>query len=137
MDYKKQLAKLIALDGFSQGEIESYITPAAEVSFGDYSLPCFRFSKACKKAPNAIAAELAASISAKLPDFLKAVCAVGGYLNFTLDRERAARAALEEVLQNGAAYGESGEGKGKTVCIDYSSINIAKPFHIGHLGTTV
>ncbi|MDR3293891.1 MAG: arginine--tRNA ligase [Clostridiales bacterium] len=137
MDYKKQLAKLIALDGFSQGEIESYITPAAEVAFGDFSLPCFRFSKALKKAPNAIASELAASISAKLPDFLKAVGAVGGYLNFTLDRERAAGVALDEVLTKGAAYGESGEGKGKTVCIDYSSINIAKPFHIGHLGTTV
>ncbi|MDR3263512.1 MAG: arginine--tRNA ligase [Clostridiales bacterium] len=137
MDYIKEIAEFIKIDGVEQGEIIAAVVPAAESAFGDYSLPCFKFSKVLKKSPNLIAAELKESLSASKPDFIEKIDAVGGYLNFTLDRMLFVKATLTDIIARGADYGSSDEGSGKTVCIDFSSINIAKPFHIGHLGTTV
>src|SRR5699024_10140679 len=65
------------------------------------------------------------------------VSALNGYVNFKIDRVFWTKQTLERILSEGDRYGSSDEGKGKTVCIDYSSVNIAKPFHIGHLSTTV
>ena len=135
MDYRKHIAQKIIVEGVSSEEIEGAIAIPPDTTMGDYALPCFRFAKALRKSPVAIAQELAASI---LPDgVISKVTAVNGYLNFAIDRGGLVKDTLKAVECAGADYGNSDLGKGKTVCIDYSSVNIAKPFHIGHLSTTV
>ena len=135
MDYKYQIAKNINIEGFSTEDIQSFteVPPTKEVC--DYALPCFKFSKALRKAPPLIAKELSESFP--LGCGISSCEAVGGYLNFRLDRSGFVKDLLDKVLGEGEDYGASTIGNGKTVCIDYSSINIAKPFHIGHLSTTV
>lgn len=134
MNYKKAIAELIKIEGVSADEIENYITVPPNAEMGDFSLPCFRFSKILKKAPPAISDGLSRTLV--LPSFIARVESVNGYLNFFLNRESFSAETLEKILSKGSLYGDSGLGNGKTVCIDYSSINIAKPFHIGHLSTT-
>ncbi len=136
-DKKKILANALASESLSASDICDLITVPTDRKNGDYSLPCFRFAKILRKSPDKIAADFADGLCANLPEPFVKVEAVGGYLNFFADSSKAAKAVLEKVLGEGASYGGSEEGKGKTVCIDYSSINIAKPFHIGHLCTTV
>ncbi len=135
MDYKKYIAKLIKIDGVSADEIESAISLPPNTEMGDYALPCFKFAKIMRKSPVAIAQELAASIK---PDGVIAeVSALNGYLNIKIDKAGLAKDTLARISAAAETYGSSKEGDGKTVCIDYSSVNIAKPFHIGHLSTTV
>ena len=133
---KQEIAKLINVEGVDAVEAASYVVVPQDTTLGDYALPCFRFAKALRKPPVVIAQDLANEMS-KMAHPFKKIEAVNGYLNFTLDRNAEAGKILSEVIEKGANYGSSNEGEGKTVCIDYSSINIAKPFHIGHLSTTV
>ncbi len=132
MDVKKILSSQLNIDGVSQDEIYAMITETANSDLGDFSLPCFRFAKALKKSPVQIAEQLKESFGGC--QIVKEVRAVNGYLNFFVDNTVLAYSVLAEARQEN--FGASEVGKGKTVCIDYSSINIAKPFHIGHLGTT-
>jgi len=140
MDFRTSIAGLIesglekefgsaALDA---GAIASIIEVPPDASMGDYAFPCFRLAKALRMAPPAIADRLAAASSAP---YLEKVESVKGYLNFYIDRSVYAREVLKKAEREG--YGGGDEGAGKTVCIDYSSINIAKRFHIGHLSTTM
>ncbi len=133
---KQEIATLLSIEGIDSTEAASYVVVPQDTTLGDYALPCFRFAKALRKSPVVIAQDLAAELDAKEHPFKK-IEAVNGYLNFTLDRNAEAGKILSEVISKGSSYGDSDEGSGKTVCIDYSSINIAKPFHIGHLSTTV
>ncbi|MBQ7407972.1 MAG: arginine--tRNA ligase [Clostridia bacterium] len=135
MDYKNHIAQKLNIEGVSTEEIQSFITPTPSQDMGDYALPCFRFAKALRKSPVAIAEQLAGEFVTD--DIITDVKAVNGYLNFTVNRMGFCSATLKSVLSEKQNYGSSNEGNGKTVCIDYSSINIAKPFHIGHLSTTV
>ena len=132
---KEFIASLIKIDGVSEDEIISNICIPPSSDMGDYSLPCFKFAKILRKSPTLIAQSLAENIT-PVGDVIK-VEAVNGYLNFYLDRLKGAKQTLSKILSEKENYGYSDEGKGKTICIDYSSINIAKPFHIGHLFTTV
>ncbi len=135
MDYKIYIAEKLSGFGVSVEEIASSIAVPPEKSMGDYALPCFKFAKTMRKAPVMIANELAQNFVCD--DIVSEVEAVNGYLNFKLNRQGLVKRSLSEILEKGEGYGKAEIGSGKTVCIDYSSINIAKPFHIGHLSTTV
>lgn len=126
MNYKKIISELINDPLVKEDDIQI----AAE-GHGDYALPCFKYARELRKAPPAIAAEFAAKIPDN--DIIENTEVAGGYLNFSLKREATVRAAMAEHSDFSELRAKNA---GKTVCIDYSSINIAKPFHIGHLMST-
>ena len=135
MDYKKHIAQKIKVDGVSEQEIYDMLALPPNTEMGDYALPCFKFAKVLRKSPVMIAEELKNSL--QTDEVVCEISAINGYLNFKIDKNAFVKETLDKILSQGDAYGASDEGQGKAVCIDYSSINIAKPFHIGHLSTTV
>ncbi len=142
MDFKLSIANEIvsalkaAFDNadLTADAIAQVIEIPPDTTMGDYAFPCFRLAKTLRKAPPMIADALKDAIHAP---FLKEIQSVKGYLNFYIDRATYAREVLAAIARQGEAYGGSDVGAGKTVCLDYSSINIAKRFHIGHLSTTM
>ena len=135
MDIKQNIAKTIAANvGADAAELCEWLETPPNPDMGDIAFPCFKLAKTMRKAPNMIAASLAPALGEI--DGISRIEPMGGYINFFADKTSFARTTLERVLDEGARYGGSDVGSGKTVCLDYSSINIAKPFHIGHLSTT-
>ena len=118
----------------TQAELMSLITETADDAFGDYAFPCFKLAKVMRMSPVQIAQTLASEF--QTDDVIVKVEAVNGYLNFFVNRLALIGSVLRDVESKGQSYGDDTVGNGKTVCIDYSSVNICKSFHIGHLSTT-
>ncbi len=135
MDYKNKIVELIkAYVELGNEVIENLIEIPPKSEMGDYAFPCFQLSKVMKKAPNVIAEELRNLIST---EGFEKIENLGPYLNFFVDKGIFAESIINKILNEGDEFGASNAGKGKTVCVEYSSPNIAKPFHVGHLSTTV
>ena len=142
MDMKRRIADLageMLKKAFPEAEgLPEDLYPLLEVppdsAMGDYAFPCFKLSRVLRLGPPVIAQRMAAALTDG--EVARVECA-GGYLNFFFNRENFARELLCAILAAPEKWGASGEGAGKTVCLDYSSINIAKRFHLGHLCTTV
>ncbi len=136
MDFKKEIANKIGqLVEMEHEKIMELIEIPPQSNMGDYAFPCFQFSKIFRKAPNMIAVDLAAKLT---PDsIVGSVEAAGGYLNFFVNKAEFIKEVLTEVNANGKDFGVSTEGNGKTVLVEFSSPNIAKPFHVGHLVNTL
>lgn len=126
------LAKQVDL---SDQEIRDLIEVPPDQKLGDYAFPCFVLSKKLKEAPNQIAGELASRLRAT--DLIQEIDSAGPYVNFKVNKSRLAQFVLTQIFEQEAAYGSDRIGQGKTVVIEFSSPNIAKPFGIGHLRTTV
>ena len=115
-------------------ELRGLLAVPPDPSLGDYAFPCFRLAKVLRMAPPKIAETLCNGWE---HTDVAAVQSVNGYLNFFLNRVNFASETMSNLLEKGERYASSDRGSGRTVCLDYSSINIAKRFHIGHLSTTV
>lgn len=137
INFKQYIAKPIAEQTkIEQNEIEKYIEIPKDVNNGDFAFPCFKLAKELKKAPPMIAQELKKNIQFD-EKIIEKVEIVGGYLNFFIHKKEMIQKILEEMEEKGQDYGKSEIGKGKTIIVEYSSPNIAKPFHIGHLRNTL
>lgn len=135
MDFKEYvIEKIVAVTELDREVVEKSIEVPPDEKMGDLAFPCFPLARVMHKAPPVIAAELAQKLSGD--DVIDRAQAQGGYLNFFLSREKFVSETVNAVLDAGEKWGMSDTGAGKTVLVEYSSPNIAKPFHIGHLFST-
>lgn len=135
INYKKIIATIVAKPTqLDEKELETYIETPKDNKNGDYAFPCFRLAKELRKAPPVIANEIKEKI--ELTSEIEKVDVAGGYLNFFINKSTLVKEVLQEIAEN-EEYGKSKIGEGKNIIVEYSAPNIAKPFHIGHLRTTL
>lgn len=137
IDYKKEIAKIIgSIVKIDDKEIKKMVEKPANNEMGDFSFPCFKLAKELKKSPMIIAQEICEKMKLDAEVF-ENIEIVNGYINFFVNKERIIKEVLEEVSNKKEEYGKSTLGAGQNIIVEYSSPNIAKPFHIGHLRNTV
>lgn len=137
MDFRCAVAEKVSeITGLELEQVNRLLEIPPQEDMGDFAFPCFMLAKTMHKAPNMIASELSGSekLSAS---WLSKVEAKGPYLNFFVDRGAFSKEIVSDILSKGTEYGKSDEGAGKTVIVEFSSPNIAKPFHVGHAFTTI
>ena len=137
ISYKEKIADILApqIDGLEKDEIMGMIEAPADSKMGDYAFPCFKLAKIMRKAPPMIAKTIADAIRDN--SVFEKVENVNAYVNMFISKEEFAQAVINEVIAKGDDFGRSDIGHGKKVIVEYSSPNIAKPFHIGHIRSTV
>ena len=136
-DFKLAIANCLKekIEDLTLEEIVALIEVPPNKEMGDFAFPCFKLAKVFRKAPNMIAADLAENIEAN--GAISKVMPLGGYVNFFVNKSQLAETVINDVLTKKEKYGHTDLGQEKAVVIDFSSPNIAKPFHIGHIRTTV
>ena len=135
IDIKERIAEILSgqVEGLSKDEIRGMIEIPQDKANGDYAFPCFRLARTLHKAPPLIAADIAAGIANEV--LFEKVEQVNAYVNMFISKAELSEITLDAALK--PDFGRSDEGAGKTVIVEYSSPNIAKPFHIGHIRTTI
>lgn len=136
IDFKEEIAKILSdkIESMTKEDILMQIEIPPSYEMGDYAFPVFSLAKIFRKNPNMIAEEMAASIKS---EYFEKVESKGAYINFFTNKESLAKTVVEEISKEKENYGKSKLGEGKTVIVEYSSPNIAKPFHIGHIRSTI
>ena len=137
LDFKKEVANCISklVNNLEKDEIEQLVEVPPNYNMGDYAFPCFRLAKEFKKAPNLIAEEIVGKIDGG--EYFNEIKNVGPYVNFYVNTEKLAETVLESVIEEKDKFGSTNMGQGRKVLVEFSSPNIAKPFHIGHIRSTV
>ena len=140
INFKEEIAKIISnYMKIDIAKILENLEIPKDSNMGDYAFPCFVLAKEMKKSPVMIAEELKNSITEEIGQdnkYIESVSSVNGFLNFSINKETIIKETIKD-FDNAKQYGKSDVGKGKTILVEYSSPNIAKPFHIGHLKTTI
>ena len=137
INYEEEIAKVLAeqVEGLELAEIMDMVEVPQDSRMGDYAFPCFKLAKVLRKAPPLIAKGIAAGIADC--ELFEKVEQVNAYVNMFISKEGFVKDTLEEVLAKGDDFGKTNLGENKPVIVEYSSPNIAKPFHIGHIRSTV
>ncbi|MGM0379955.1 MAG: arginine--tRNA ligase [Bacillota bacterium] len=137
IDFKKEVAKLLDenIEKLKYDEILDVVEVPKDTSIADYAFPCFTLAPILKNSPQNIAKDICESLDTN--EVFEKIEVVNAYINFTIDKSFLSKQVIEEVLEKEDEYGSSDIGEGKNVVVEYSSVNIAKPFHMGHIRSTM
>lgn len=137
IDFKQTIAEILDahIEGMSVEEIYQTLEYPKHEDMGDYAFPCFKLAKVFRKAPNMISADLVEAIGTH--EYFENIEAVAAYVNFKIDKGVFAKAVLDEISEKGDSYGATNIGDNKNLIVEFSSVNIAKAFHMGHIRSTM
>ena len=137
IDFKQTIAELLnaQIEDMSTEEIYETLEYPKHEDMGDYAFPCFKLAKVFRKAPNMISADLVEKIGKH--EYFENIEAVAAYINFKIDKGVFAKSVLDAISEQGDAYGSTNIGNDKNLIVEFSSVNIAKAFHMGHIRSTM